>query len=400
MRKKILLVLLVAVVLGLVAFFFVVPGLVEGGVNGVLRRPPYEASERARSLHGRLLVADLHADSLIWDRDLLERGERGHVDVPRLAEGGVALQFFTVVTKVPFGSNYESNEGDTDKVTPLVIAERWPFKAWWSLKERALYQSRKLHNAAGRSGGKLVIVKTAGDLARYLEQRAAQQVAGASAQQRGEALPVAAILGVEGAHALDGEVGNVDALFEAGFRMMAPTHFFDNEWGGSAHGARKGGLTGRGREMVRRMESRGMIVDLAHASAETFRDVIGMATRPVFVSHTGVRGTCDNVRNLSDEQLKGVAATGGVVGIGFWDAATCGTDARAVARSIRHAAGVVGARHVALGSDFDGAVVEPFDTTGLVEITDALIAEGFGDEEVALIMGGNVLRVLSETLPR
>jgi microsomal dipeptidase-like Zn-dependent dipeptidase len=399
MRKKILRAVLVLVLLGLGAFFSVAPALVEMWVNVARRRAPYEASERAHVLHGRLIIADLHADSLLWDRDPLVRGGRGHVDVPRLIEGGVALQFFTVVTKVPFGSNYESNKGDTDKVTPLVIAERWPFRTWRSLKERALYQSEKLHNAARASGGKLVIIKTAGDLARYLELRSGRRAEGGNVAA-GESPQVAALLGIEGAHALDAEVDNVDALFDAGFRMMAPTHFFDNEWSGSAHGVGKGGLTEGGREMVRRMEARGMIVDLAHASEETFRDVLGMATRPVFVSHTGVRGTCDNPRNLSDEQLRGVARVGGIVGIGYWDAATCGTDARAIARSIRHAAGVMGAQHVALGSDFDGAVSEPFDTTGLVEITDALIAEGFSDEEVALIMGGNVLRVLSEILPR
>ncbi len=399
MKKKIMLALLLLVVLGAGAFFFVGASVAERFLNVTLRRPPYEASGRARALHARLFVADLHADTLLWDRDLLERAGRGHVDVPRLREGNVALQFFTTVTKVPFGSNYESNDGDTDEITPLVVGSRWPPATWRSLKERALFQSRKLHSAAERSGGDLFIIKTAGDLARYLELRAGSQSADGSV--RGETpRTVAAVLGVEGAHALDGEAGNVDVLFEAGFRMMAPTHFFDNEWGGSAHGVRKGGLTEKGREMIRRMEARGMLVDLAHASEETFADVLRMATRPVVVSHTGVRGTCAGGRNLSDEQLRGVAAKGGVVGIGYWEAATCGTDARAVARSIRHAATVMGARHVALGSDFDGAVTTPFDTTGLVEITDALLAEGFSEEEVALIMGGNVLRVLSETLPR
>ncbi len=393
MKKKILLGLLLFVLLGTGAFFFVAAAVAEWWVNGTRAGTSRTVSERARSLHGKLFVADLHADSLLWDRDLLERAGRGHVDVPRLAEGNVALQFFTVVTKVPFGSNYESNEGDSDEITPLVIAERWPLRTWRSLTERALFQSRKLHNAAARSGGRLVIIKTAGDLARYLERRAGLQGVNGNAV-------VAGVLGVEGAHALDGEVGNVDVLFEAGFRMMAPTHFFDNEWGGSAHGARKGGLTDAGREMVRRMEARGMLVDLAHASEETFADVLKMATRPVVVSHTGVRGTCEGARNLSDVQLRGVAATGGVIGIGYWEAATCGTDARAIARAVRHAASVTGVGHVALGSDFDGAVTMPFDTTGLAEITDALLAEGFSEEEVALMMGGNVLRVLSETLPR
>ena len=310
------------------------------------------------------------------------------MDVPRLAEGGVALQFFTVVTKTPYFANYDSNPEGLDGITAIAFAERWPLRALGSLRERALHQARKLHDAAARSGGGLTVIRTPEDLARFVERRKADPRA------------VAGLLGLEGASALDGDAGNVDALFDAGFRMMAPTHFYDNEWGGSAHGVGKGGLTEKGREMVRRMEARGMLVDLAHASAATIDDVVAVATRPLVVSHTGVRGTCDNNRNLSDEQLRKIAAKGGVIGIGYWDAATCGGDARAVARAIRHAANVVGVGHVALGSDFDGAVTEPFDTTGVVLVTDALLAEGFTDEEVGAIMGGNVFRLLAETLPR
>ena len=143
-----------------------------------------------------------------------------------------------------------------------------------------------------------------------------------------------------------------------------------------------------------------MLVDVAHASAQTIKDVLAVATRPVVVSHTGVRGTCDNSRNLSDEEIRRIAATGGVIAIGFWETATCGRDARSIARAARHVADLVGATHVALGSDFDGAVATPFDATGLPQITDALLAEGFNEEEIALIMGGNLLRVLAETLPR
>jgi microsomal dipeptidase-like Zn-dependent dipeptidase len=143
-----------------------------------------------------------------------------------------------------------------------------------------------------------------------------------------------------------------------------------------------------------------MLLDLAHASAATIDDAVAASTRPVVVSHTGVRGTCDNNRNLSDEQLRKVVSTGVVVGVGYWDAATCGEDARAVARAVRHAANVVGVGHVALGSDFDGAVTEPFDTTGVVRITDALLAEGFTEDEVRAVMGGNVFRLLAAALPR
>jgi len=387
MKKKLLILLALLVVVAL-AFFFVAAGVAERFINKTRQSPPYGASERARELQRTLAAADLHADSLLWDRDLLERAGRGHADIPRLSEAGVALQVFTVVTKVPFRASYESNSGDTDEITLLAAAERWPLPAWRSLKERALYQARKLNDAAARSGGRFVVVRTQGDLARFLERR------------RSDPQLVAGLLGIEGAHALEGDLNNLDTFFDAGFRLIGLVHFFDNEWAGSAHGINKTGLTDRGRELVRRMEARGVLVDLAHSSPRTVDDVLALATRPVVDSHTGVRGVCDNTRNLSDEQVRRIAATGGLVGIGYWDTATCGTDARAVARSIRYAVNLAGVEHVALGSDFDGAVTEPFDTTGLVQITDALIAEGFGDDEIRLIMGGNVLRLLSQTLPQ
>ena len=385
--KKVLIVLALVLVLGAVVFFFLLPPWLENRMNAVIDRGPYQPTERAAQLHGRLLIADMHADSLLWNRDLLERGSRGHVDVPRLIEGNVALQAFTVVTKTPRGQNIENNDASTDNITLLAVAERWPPAAWSSLKERALYQAEKLHDFAARSGGKLTIIESAEDLSDYLESRK---------QDRDM---TAGFLGVEGAQALDGDIRNVDVLFNAGFRMMAPTHFFDNDIGGSAHGTEKGGLTDKGREMIKRMESLGMIVDVAHASSRAIDDVLAMATRPVFVSHTGVKGTCDNTRNLSDDHIRGVARTGGVIGVGYWDTATCGTDARAIARAMRYVANLVGARHIGLGSDYDGAVTAPFDTSQLVRITDALRQEGFTDQEIEMIMGGNVLRLLKESLP-
>lgn len=385
--KKLLIVVIVILLLGLAAFFFILPARIEKSMNVTLNPPPYAASEHARELHKRLLVADLHADSLLWDRDLLDRADRGHVDVPRLIEGNVVLQAFTVVTKTPRGQNIESTDSTTDNITMLAIAERWPIAAWSSLKERALYQAKRLHDAAARSGGRLVVIKTADDLTRYLERRKSEQAI------------TAGFLGIEGAHALDQDLANIDALFDAGFRMMAPTHFFDNDLAGSAHGVEKGGLTEKGREMIRRMEEKRMIVDLAHASAKTIEDVLAIATRPVVVSHTGVKATCDNARNLSDEQIRGIARTGGIIGIGYWDTAVCGEDAGAIARAIRHTVNLVGVEHVALGSDYDGAIPAPFDTTGVVQITDALIQEGFSESDIEKIMGGNVIRLLIATLP-
>jgi microsomal dipeptidase-like Zn-dependent dipeptidase len=124
-----------------------------------------------------------------------------------------------------------------------------------------------------------------------------------------------------------------------------------------------------------------------------------MATRPVIVSHTGVKGTCNNTRNLSDDQLRAIGRNGGIVGIGFWDTAVCGRDAAAIAKAIRHAANIMGVDHVALGSDFDGAVETPFDATGVVQITDALLREGVKEDEIRKIMGENVIRMLQSYLP-
>ena len=142
-----------------------------------------------------------------------------------------------------------------------------------------------------------------------------------------------------------------------------------------------------------------MIVDVAHASSATIDDVLAIATRPVVASHTGVRGVADNARNLSDDHLRGIAASGGLIGIGFWSTASGGDDAEAIARSAKHATNVAGMDHVALGSDFDGGVQTPFDASGLVQVTDALLLAGFKDDEVAKVMGGNAIRVLRDCLP-
>jgi microsomal dipeptidase-like Zn-dependent dipeptidase len=370
----------------LAAFLVLAPAAVERHFNGVTG-PPRAVSQRARVLHQRLLIADLHADSLLWGRDLLAHGSRGHVDVPRMAEGNVALQAFTVVTKTPRGQNIESNDDSTDNITLMALAQLWPPRTWRSLEQRALYQAGRLRDMAARSEGALTLVRSRGDLDEFLERRAGRRDLAAG------------FLGLEGAQSLEGDSERLDALFAAGYRMIAPVHFFDTAFGGSAHGVTKGGLTPAGRALVAGLERRSMALDLAHASAQTIDDALAIARRPVIVSHTGVKGTCDNARNLSDAQLRGVARTGGVIGIGFWETAVCGREPRDIARAIRHAVTVAGIDHVALGSDFDGAVATPFDAAGLPALTDALIAEGFSDDDIARIMGANAIRVLQNVLP-
>jgi membrane dipeptidase len=387
MKKKAFIVLGAILLAALGLFFFFLPGYVGRRMNATIEGPPYAASERAKALHKTLLVADLHADTLMWDRDLLNRGDWGHVDLPRLVEGNVAAQAFTVVTKTPRGMNIDSNSGDTDNITLLALAERWPVTSWINLTERALYQARRLHEASARSNGKLVILRTGQDVTNFFERR------------KTDTEIVGGFLGLEGAHALEDDLNNLDRLFDAGFRMIGLAHFFDNEMAGSAHGVEKYGLTDKGRELVRRMEEKRVLIDLAHASPKTIDDVLRISSQPVIVSHTGVKGTCDNRRNLSDDQLKAIANKGGIVGIGFWDTAVCDRGAAAIAKAIRHAANIMGVDHVALGSDYDGAIEAPFDATGIVQVTDALLREGFNEGEIRKIMGENVIRMLQLYLP-
>ncbi|MFZ0563577.1 MAG: dipeptidase [Terriglobales bacterium] len=370
-----------------VAFFFEIPRLLDENQNKLLKKPPYAASARALNLHKELTIADLHADSLLWGRDLLERGTDGHVDIPRLADGNVALQVFSVPTKSPHGLNIGSNDEKSDDMHAFAIVERWPTATWNSLTERALYQARRLHQFARASQGGFVVIQNASDLHNYLERRGSQRRLAAG------------LLSIEGAHALDGKLENLDILYRAGYRMMSPSSLFDNDIGGAAAGVQETGLTEKGREWVRQMEARHMIIDLAHASPKTIDGVLAVATRPVVVSHTGVKGICDNNRNLSDDQIRAVAAKGGLIGIGYWETATCGTDARAIVKAMRYISDRVGVEHVALGSDFDGAVTEPFDTTGLVEITDAMLEAGYSEQEIRLIMGENVMGFLEVNLP-
>jgi membrane dipeptidase len=356
-------------------------------MNQVHRKGAYTPTKQGAALHAELRIADLHADPLLWNRDLNERSRDGHMDVPRLIEGNVAFQVFSVVTKTPKNINTDRNEDTTDEIWMLAVAQRWTPGTWASLKARALYQAEKLAEIAEDSDGKLVFIRTRPEMERFLAERE---------KNKGK---VGALLSLEGMHALEGNLDAVDELYAAGFRMLGFAHFFDNEVSGSAHGVKKEGLTELGRSVVKRMEERGMTIDLAHSSGKTIDDVLAIATRPVVVSHTGVRGTCNNNRNLSDAQLRAIARNGGVVGIGYWDTATCGKDAKAIAGALRHAVSVAGIDHVGLGSDFDGAISAPFDTAGLVELTDALIAEGFGEGEIRKIAGENVLKVLSANLP-
>lgn len=377
--------LALVVVLALAASWWV-PPMLEKRFNSIHAGELAPLGTEAKQLHASLRVVDLHADPLLWNRDLLRRADYGHTDVPRLIEGNVALQVFSTVTKSPRGQNYERNEGDTDRITDLVVLQRWPPRTWSSLYERAVYQAGKLREFAEHSEGTLTLIEHRDDLDVYLARRIDTPKI------------TAGLLSIEGLHCLEGKLENVDRLHAAGFRMMGLTHFFDNELGGSAHGISGAGLTGFGRNVVRRMDELGIIVDVAHASPQMVTDVLDMVKNPIVVSHGGVQGTCPGPRNLSDEHVRRIGANGGVIGIGYWDAAICDVSPAGYARAARHVADIAGIEHIALGSDFDGAVKPPFDTSGVAHITQGLLSAGFSAEQVRLIMGENALRLLRGAL--
>lgn len=370
-------------------FFLVVARVLGARMNKIDESKAIEVSKRALALHRTLRVADLHNDVLLWDRDPVQLGLSGHTDVHRLVEGNVAVQVFSTVTKTPKGQNYERNSGETDNITLLAIASRWPRRTWNSRLERALHQASKLEHAAAVSEGRLVLVRTSADLQRALEFRG--QTPGIK--------PVIGMLSTEGMQAIDGEIANVDALFAHGFRMAGLAHFFDNEVAGSAHGVEKGGLSQLGRRAVQRMQELGMIVDLAHVSPASFGEVLDISTRPVVVSHTGVQATCPGPRNLTDDQLRALASKGALIGIGFWDGAVCDASPHSIARAIRHAVDVAGLRHVALGSDWDGATTVAFGADQASQLTEALLQAGFTEDEIRAVMGENIVRFLLENLP-
>jgi len=390
MKKTVKISLRIVALLFLIYFVLTLflPSLIDKEFNKIIRKPPYTVSKQAKQLNDTLnFIADLHCDALLWKRNLLKNNDFGAVDIPRMIRSNTALQAFTIVTKAPKNINFDKNTAETDAVTlPFILMGR-PFKSWFNLTQRALVQCEALKHFESQSNGKFFIIKSKSDLKDYLEKR-----------QKDKNI-TAGYLGIEGMHALNGKIENVDVLYNAGVRMMSPVHFFDNKLGGSAHGVSHGGLTNFGKQVIKKMQAKNMIVDVAHSSEKLLDDILAITTKPIMSSHTGVKGTCNNVRNLSDKHLIGIAKTGGIVGIAFFDKAVCKADAAHIAKAIAYTVNLIGIDHVALGSDFDGAITAPFDITGLGLISDALLKLGFTPQDISKIMGGNVKRFLLENLP-
>jgi microsomal dipeptidase-like Zn-dependent dipeptidase len=368
-----------------ILFFALAPGIIDRSMNKVVHSSA--GIGKVAWYDSIPFIADLHCDALLWNRNLLKRAANGHVDIPRMQEANEALQVFSIVSKTPRGINYDRNTGETDQVALLSFAQLQSPADWFSIKARALHQCARLHRYADQSNGVLRVISNQKELTQFIADRRQQHNL------------CAGMLGLEGAHCLENDIASLDTFYNAGVRYIGLTHFFDNEWGGSAHGVNKGGLTQKGRNLLKAMEQKHIIIDIAHASPQLIDDIFAATAGPLILSHGGTKGTCDNVRNLSDAQITTIGRRNGLVGIGMWEKAVCGSDAVATAKAIKYVADKIGVDKVAMGSDFDGATECSYDINGFKEVVNALLKEGFSRIDIEKIMGGNTRDFMLRNLP-
>jgi membrane dipeptidase len=329
-------------------------------------------SDEARAVHDAHPAIDLHADSLMWTRwigyDLHKRHSPpfpkaafgGHVDLPRMRDGGMGAQFFG-----------------------LVSLPVWKRTA--GLARAVDEQIDALDEAIARRPSDIRLCKTAHDV-----------------EEAERAGAVGALLGIEGAHALEGDLDKLEKFAHRGVRYLGVLHFSSNEAGFPAYGRGRDdnqGLTPFGYRVVEKCEELGVIVDLAHINKKGFLDVCRIAKKPPIVSHTGVLGAFEHWRNIDDEQLRAVADKGGCVGVIFCPRYLGGDGLEPVVKHMKHIVSVVGEDAVALGSDWDGFIVPTNalpDPTHLPQLTAALLDSGLSGTAVGKILRGNVMRVLND----
>lgn len=390
MLKKLLLLFLVVVCLllfGFIAAQRVFPEFAGAGLNTVASEEPQVISAQARALHSTLFIADLHAETLLWKRDLLERSTWGQLDLPRMREGNVAWQTFAVATRTPRGIFPERNEVGPDQVAIFALLGLWPVATWRDLTARAIYQSGLLQDAVARSSGRLMLVRSRADIESFLARRQADPQV------------TAATLGLVGGYAIGADLGNLDRLYDVGYRVVGLTASAEGDPDYSPNYTLEGRLTEDGHTLLRRLSEKGMILDLSYHPPELIDNLPASFNRPIIVSAAGVRELCQAARTLSDSRLKAIAASGGLIGIGCSHSVACGNGPTDIALSIRYAVNLVGAEHVALGSGFDSAVKTPFDASGLVKLTEALLRKGLTEDQIRKVMGENVLRFYRDNLP-
>ena len=356
----------------------ILPKLIDKKINKITQKAPYKVSTEAQELFNSLeFIADLHCDALLWKREINKKNDAGQVDIPRLIEGKVSLQAFTIVTNAPFGINFKDNKESNMLVVQSIFSGRKP-SAWFSYFGRAIAQTDELKKFAEKSDGNFRVLLSSADLENYLSDKKSHPEMSAG------------FIGLEGLYPLEGKIENLEKLYQAGVRMMAPVHFIDNELGGSAHGVSHEGLTEFGKEVIREIEKKKIILDIAHSSPKLIDDILKIYHKPIITTHTGVQGVCPSQRNLTDKHLKAIAQSGGLIGIAFFNEAVCGPDALSIAKSIKYTVDLVGAEYVALGSDNDGAITAPFDITGLNLLVEAMLNVGLSSDQIRKVMGENV----------
>lgn len=331
-----------------------------------------QGSPEAQHLHDEHPAIDLHADTLMWSRwigyDLHRRHNPplpraalgGHVDLPRMREGGMGAQFFGLVS-LPVSKNAHG--------LARVIDE----------------QIDALEEAIARRPKEIRLVKTSAEIE--------------SARNDGA---IAALLGIEGAHALEGNLDRLEGFANRGVRYLGISHFSANQAAFPAYGRGRNddeGLTKWGRDLVAKCEEQRVVVDLAHINRKGFLEACELATKPPIVSHTGVLGAFEHWRNIGDDQLRAVAEQGGVVGVIFCPRFLGGEGLAPVVAHMKHILDVVGEDVPALGSDWDGFIVptqELRDPLGLPLLTDALLEAGISENVIGKILRENVMRVLKD----
>lgn len=297
------------------------------------------------------------------DFDFTCRNRTGHIDLPRLRDGGVKIQFFAI---------YIENE----------------FKTLGAM-QRCLQLIDGYHSTMLRCAKELQTIHTAADLKEVMQVN-----------------KIGALLAVEGGEALEGDLAVLRMLFHLGIRSLGLTWNQQNELAtGVGEGIKGNGLTSFGRRVVRELNTLGMLVDLAHINEKGFYDAISLSDAPIIVSHTNARALCNHPRNLSNEQLRLVKENGGVVGISFYPPFVHqeSPSLNKLLDHFVHVAEIAGVEHLGLGSDFDGIdqTVEGLDDVScLHRLIEGLSARGFSPKETEQIASKNYLRVIEKVLPK
>jgi len=318
-------------------------------------------------LHSAIPVVDAHCDTLLaayrGNRLLRNRSTEGHVDLPRLLEGGVNLQVFAMFP----GGKVDEPQAALNVLGMINLVQR-----------------------LGPESG-LKLVESRADLAPMLSANVPQDVC--------------ALLSIEGAEALAGRMDMVDIYYDLGVRAMTLTWNHRNSVAdGVAEARTGGGLTRFGRQVVGRMNELGMVVDVSHISPAGFWDVLELSQYPVIASHSNCHRICPVSRNLSDEQILALSRKDGVIGINFYPPFLCGESASVedIFRHIDHIASLTGTTsNIGLGSDFDGIDYTPVDlpdVTAYPRITETLVDHGYSEQQIRGIMGSNLLHVFGRVL--